>query len=367
MSEQVPEGKVPSREEQLSSLRQKLLGNQAFADCRGRFGFDTLLKVVEEADSPTQFCAKWDALSASARIMGNLLAQYRRDGWTQAYGVLKSALARRAYLLPGETIPLDQTTPLTLVILNPEVTLTVINWLLNIPSQELEYLNFLDENYHSGCHGRYEFHPSGLTCRLAEVLPSLKERADDLGHPKWGFPSNKGRILSEAYCHDVYEKMESFLAGTNRILNICASGMKSVEFSLRFGQWDFEGLSLGIDQCVFAQLYQAEAKQVLSFFSRVQQDYLAVWSFDFPSVSIDPDLNVAVGLHHEREHERWRKEAPMQVSRNVSHGYGAVLEPHCLGDDYTLVKDGGVRNEGWWEDSHQPTELALRFLLVPKE
>ena len=117
---------VPSRQEQLVWLRNYLMGNKTFGSLRaGRFRKDALsiLYEVSQGDNwgPMDFCRGWDEHVAEARIMGNKLAQLKRDGWNDAFRELESAL-NGAYVIEGEDIPLEQTTPVTILVFEPELT-----------------------------------------------------------------------------------------------------------------------------------------------------------------------------------------------------------------------------------------------------
>ncbi len=95
---------VPSREEQLTHLRQKLLGNNVFGKLRGQLGLPITMtiKSMVKDKSATQACAEWDSWSATVRVMVHQLAQYERDGWTHAYEALERALQSSSYVFPGE-------------------------------------------------------------------------------------------------------------------------------------------------------------------------------------------------------------------------------------------------------------------------
>lgn len=326
MSKQVPEN-VPSREEQLSSLRKELIGNSAFSGCRGKWNSDGLLDLVEKNDSPTQFCQKWDKFSGYFRIMGNLLAKYRRDGWQYAADALEKALRCSLNLLPGETIPLEMTEPVTIVMLDPERTLVLLNWLLE--SDPVTLNSFIREL--SGENPEMEV--DIWTRKLFELFPSLVEKE----HERIRLNKYPGSELIEAYSEHVLKKFPK-IRTSSRLEFEHGQYSSHVEF------WN--------NTVAYAVL--ASQKEVLKMFSRDEQEMLATWSFNIPKDYLQVCINAGefrstkisfdVGFYSENEHELWKKEFPMMVSNGFSNGLGAIIDP----PDRVDLTCGQVDRSGHW-------------------
>ncbi len=125
---------VPGRDEQLQRLLERLTGHEAFGRLRGTFDpsvdqMERLTRLIAEAGSPTAFCAAWDQYTADVRVVGNILAQLRRDGWNAAADELESALKWSGYTLSGETVPLNKMAPLTALIIDFPRTHAMLTWM----------------------------------------------------------------------------------------------------------------------------------------------------------------------------------------------------------------------------------------------
>lgn len=321
MSKRVPEVNVPSRDEQLDFLRKMLAGNRAFAACRGRLGGGFPFDLIESSNSPSHFNAEWREMAGKVRIMGNQLAIFRRNGWNDAYEVLKNALTENSYLMPGETVPIQETTPFTLVILDPDKTFIFINWLINSDPLEIDwymeeaYNNVIDLNHSS----------SNETKKLFTAFPSLAnhvfQRKKHLPYP--------GTDFREAFREDVLKKFGD--------ISILRNPVKA--FSLMPWQWNDNVEH--ILEIPFAFLAKGQAKNILGQFDRKMLDKISTWSFDVPNVCLD---NNYIGFHLENEHRKWSEEIPGMASRNISRGYGVVLfpelEPRLFGREYMVSHQG---------------------------
>lgn len=328
MEKHVPEEKkVPSEEKQIEALRKELIGNRTFRSCRGKL-FDVFFKIVEKSENPTQFCSMWDGQTPDMLIMGNLLAKYKRDGWIFAYESLKNALMSDDYLFPEEIIPINQTIPFTAVMLEPKKTLTLVNWLLSVHWCELNC--YLDEK--DGATG-LTFHSSGLTHKLFENFPSLEEfcRERRMYYPYEGADLLKAyeKEICKSFGEDIFQDMES---------------LKGQGLHLIQGQWNDHVEE--VHSMYFVYAFPAEAKDILCKFNREQQKKMAVWTFNFPKIQMWEGFRPAIGLHVEQEQKKWFNKYPMNVSLNVSHGLGAVLNHSRIDDEkYELNKCGNYVND----------------------
>ncbi|MFZ2975950.1 MAG: hypothetical protein WA055_04985 [Candidatus Moraniibacteriota bacterium] len=160
---------VPEEKDQLEFLHQKLLGNNVFKACRGKGGATSIFSAIEKTDNPSQFCSDWNRQTAELRVMGNLLAQLKRDGWEYAFSLLKNALIDNYFLFPGEVV--EKTRPFTIIMPNSTKNLTLLRWITTIhPHEMYKWLrlagayDYLD---------RFPFHNSGLLTSRAILLQSI--------------------------------------------------------------------------------------------------------------------------------------------------------------------------------------------------
>jgi hypothetical protein len=298
-SKQVPEGQtVASKEEQLAKLREKLMGNQVFGRCRGKLGSALeLVDHVENTNSPTEFLNTWDSAVADARVMGNLLATYKRDRWMHAFDALREALYNKAYFFPGETAPLHETSPITILMLDPERTMLMLEWIVKEHWMELNA--WLDKKDGTRTDVTWL---SERTMKLFEMFPTLERRCRD--RRRYNFYEGSDLIFAHR---------DTVVDAFPQIRNI---PMKARDFT--FGQWN-DHIELEAQQFLF--LYEGDQGDLLANFSREEQERIGTWQFDVPKALRFFDI----GLHPESEHERWQKEFPAFASKGTSHGLGAFI------------------------------------------
>ncbi|MEI6057728.1 MAG: hypothetical protein WCQ60_02035 [bacterium] len=299
---QVPEDKqTVNTEQQLNTLREKLMGNQAFAACRGKLGprmTDFVTQFITEAESPTGFCNRWDDFFGKARVMGNLLAQFKRDGLTTAYDELFGALHSESHLFPGEVIPIEETTPVTLVMLDPKRTFLMLKWLLEEHWDSLNaYLEWKE--------GRLDREPSDLVKQLFEAFPTLEKHTTE--RRRRG--DYEGDDLIAAYTDTVFSKFPMVTTSIKLFDDRCL---------LEHDQWNDH---VEIGQHPFCLLLRMEQSEVLKMFSRKEQKLVATWQFNAPKML----KNYGVGLHPESFHAGFSKSHPALVSLGLSQGFGAVI------------------------------------------
>jgi len=298
---QVPEDKHKlSRKQQLETLRAHLAGNHAFAICRGKLGQDIgsiADNLIDEAFSPTNFLYRWDGFFGQVRVMTNLLAQLRRDGLNIAYRELSGALSDSDYLLPGETLPVEATRPITVLMLEPEKTITFLRWLLEAHPGELrKYLGWKDDqqNWQGDP-------PSQLTQKLYELFPALDELARKY---RDGYP---GTELSVAYRRTVAETFSFRPLKKGKVCNLV------------YTQWndDIEH----VDEIPFIYFFEAEQSKVLRRFSRQDQKRVATWQLQVPKTV----ERFCIGLHPENLRIARQRLYPMFHSRGASHGFAVTV------------------------------------------
>lgn len=295
---------IPSRDEQLKALREKLAGHQAFGRIRGHW-HQSLLEITErllhDTASPTAFCAAWDQCAADVRIIGNLIAQLRRDGWTDAEHELQASLRKEGRLMEGEVLPLHETVHATALVFDPKRTFALLSWLRAVELSELGAI-------HDG-----KFVAMLATC-LSDCFPSLRETLERN-------PTGIGleKELVSAYLQEVGDRWMA----TERFSQSCALRLSFFNSKPRI-----EGLWIGYI------LLQDQAA-VLSAFSRKEQKSIATWQCRMPKVLCDsPDEEyplhkishqLKIGFHPESDHVRIKRLAPTTSSAGCSHGYGVRI------------------------------------------
>jgi hypothetical protein len=300
-SKHVPEVAAPSRNEQLATLRTRLLGNQYFAACRGMLG-QVAIKTVDEmigaTNNPSQFSKSWEKFSQGVLVMGNMLAQLQRDGWQEAYTALSSALSTPGYTIPGETVPFEQTKPITLVMLDPERTVLMLNWIIKDHWMDLDaWLDDKDDKPDSR-------KLSERVKKLFELFPTLEHHT----RIRRKHRDYEGKDLLYAYRDSVWSRFPNVLK---------SESFKSLRFT--FGQWNDH---IELHGAKFLFLFDGEQGEALKLFTREQQEQIATWQINIPSAA---QGTIYFGLHPEAEQETWRAEYPSLLSHGLNAGMGAVM------------------------------------------
>ncbi|NIP33129.1 hypothetical protein GWN26_14200 [Candidatus Saccharibacteria bacterium] len=311
------EKKVP--EEQIEFLRKKLTGNEAFGRVRGQLTEKQSLleSVLEEAESPTDFCRRWDQLSSDMRIFGNQLAQFKRDGWDTAYEELTRALKDKTYRLPGETVPLHQTEPITIVMFDFPRTLTLIRWIRCAHWMDLDnYLEELNQSWTDGLSKKYWFssgNPSRtLTHELFKAFPSLKEYT----LTRRQYREYEGWELVKSYYEHVLGKFDH--AKLRDIGQPLTLARDTYNDHLELYRGVGERMCLGY-------ICRADQAEVLSRFSREEQKQIATWTIRMPKVNAENDFRgMFIGFHPEEGHDEWEAESSNLVSIGCHQDYGVV-------------------------------------------
>ena len=320
----MPEEKLNS-EKQLEILRDKLMGNQAFAVCRGKLGTPITgitSNLITETNSPTNFLDEWDEFFGKARVMTNLLAQFHREGMGVAYGELFAALQSKDHFFPGETVPIEKTRPVTLLMLEPTKTIVFLRWLLEEHWVTLrDYLYWKDVEKISSSYGQKVEQPSLLTKQLYEEFPTLEMLA------RKHLDEYEGAELSSAYRETITNTFSR---------EILKNGDRA---ELVYSQWNDHVENVG--RIPFLYMFDMEQSKVLKLFSREDQKRVATWQFHLPKVIALP---IYIGLHPEEFHDDLEKVHPAFVSRGKSQGLGAL----------TLL-DNPVSGHNSGEDSTYPT------------
>lgn len=357
MKKHVPEG-VASKEVQLDTLLQSLLGHQGFSRLRGKCGrsvSEVIENLLEKADSPNDFCNLWDQFAADVRVLGNMLAKYRRDGWAVAEKEMFAALTYYGgkHLLPGEKIPAQKTVPVTVVMLDPERTLRMIHWIVAGDNMDMYYVMKKGE------------YKNPLVQKLFESFPSLKEYMGQ-------FREVDAALIAALY-RDVMEHFPEYREMQGRRLKIDADPERLSSFTNVFMHvWD-EMQHVSVDS--FGFVVFGKQNEVLRRFSREQQKRIGTWQLHLPRALLTDSKKAQVsfadqfaqqsashrfsrleiGFFPEAEHARWTELYPNMTSRGIAYGLGA------------MAAVGGMRNTQLTETAFPVTNPKkpeeLRFWL----
>ncbi|MFZ5365034.1 MAG: hypothetical protein ACOZBH_02435 [Patescibacteria group bacterium] len=258
MTDQVPEASVQSQGEQAAFLRQKLTGNRAFHRLRGKLKelLDpaSFFKMVTDANSPTNFNSQWQQRSTDLLVMGNLLAKLRKKGYWSAYTELQRALTEPTFFFNGETVPLDQSLPFTLMIHDFPRALAMIKFLRSAISAE-DLKEFFP--------GDYEFLEMDLEMRIRKLVELYKKTR----------LTEKIIRKSVVFENTVLDRTISL-----NWENFSKYGFVSAE--------DYYQRSVGLD-FNFGTLLQAEPDEILRQIPRDQQKNVSIWFFRLPRILWD--------------------------------------------------------------------------------
>jgi hypothetical protein len=301
VKERVPEGARATEEVQIKLLVEKLIGHDLFRKHRGKMGklVDVLENLIGTSDSPTELLRRYDELTSAGRVFATMLGQLARDGCSYAVSELLATLRDETRLFWGEEMPLEDTEPITLVLVDPVRSLAFAG-LFTRKHQQLFGWGISDD----------ELDPEFV--RVREMFPVLRGlRFGMLTQDKWS-------CVAHAYSCLLYDN--------KAVLRELDPEHTSTRLRLENVPTGGAFLNEGID---FARLVRgADQRAVLSRFNRAEQDQIATWQFSLPRRWLEARYtSIYVGLHPENEHERWKRKFPMFVSGGIQNGYGALVIP----------------------------------------
>lgn len=287
---QVPDVTEVDDEEQMRQLFLELAGkSEAFKACRGKLGepLTTMFESwIEEQDSVNNVLEQWGSLIPPTRVMLSVLSKLKRDGYEHAYEELSAALSRPGYLFDGETVPVHETRPVTVVMLDP-----VRTWLM--------------------IYNAAGDHPEWTTRRGFSkefpMFPALKRK-----YMRRRFPA-LGKAYQETYHSAV----------TSRFLGYIPEGAQ--QLFLKPDQYT-DGVC---NELPFLYLFDGkEQSEVMGLFPREVQSQICCWKFNVPKII----GHFQIGLHdnHYQTRGEWSKKCPSLVSVNNNKTdpydyYGLIL------------------------------------------
>jgi hypothetical protein len=325
----VPEVSEPRDE--LEALVMQLAGHNAFALCRGEMQLD-LIYIIENIirRSPNREGAKKKLREffGAALIMGNKLAQLHFSGQKKAYSELEGALTRDHFVFTYESVPLDKTRPVTILMLEPEKTIVLLRWMAEGRTAELNRFVGFDPLSHFK---NYEVQE--VTRELFKVFPSLESHVKESLRTDRDNGSELALIFKEA----IVGLPDSFPGSLPLISD-------NMEYLLHTTE---HGGSGSIFTFPIAWMFPGKDQaQVLAMFSRDDQKRVATWQIDVPEISLKHNggfRDIKIGVHPEHEHRIWEKKAPAFTSKGLSNGHGTLYHSYSLTID-TLRQ---YRNEIW--------------------
>ena len=299
---QVPEIQVPTREEQLQVLRDTLAGNHAFGRLRGKFRqpmFGFVGDLIKQSDSRTAFKNSWHDTASDVAVIGSLLTKFHRDGWTHAAEELERALKFSEFLIEGESIPLEKTQPITIILLNPEKSIPLLAW---VSRHNMDITNLM-EDLSLDWDGKY--HAIKKPEALREFLLL--------------FPGILDRQTNGISKYKINDHID------NVIGTISAATRKGLDKSIQRWKVEKVGRVGGIlrNVCFGFEMEQGEA---LALFTREEQKHLASWQCRIPACidlyTYAYEWHMPVHFHSERIHHAVQHLSPIGASAGCSHELG---------------------------------------------
>jgi hypothetical protein len=364
MKKQVPEERDPIGSlKQIEQLLERLAGHQVFGRRRGTLNYFAfkIAEMVEEAETPSQFLKIWDEFSGDMRVLGNMLAQEHRDGNFAACNALVEALANSNYRFPGEAIPVQKTSPLTLVMFEPHKTFAMLNWIMQ--GRRSDIRRYITEG-HKGF--QYDPHPTDSPAQIQygqEYWRLQYQRVAKMFRAYTTLEKVFSSGLSRLYTPVFYPGWELLYSYGAEVLQKYRIGYPNenpelLGLQIRWGQYD-EDLEpkpqshsiYTIDEveveCTgyFVFLFKGDQAGFLERFDRKQQKKIATWQFHVAPDALEDMRNWKVGMHPEPEHAAFQKLNPRMVSASVSKGWGALLEPS--GDYEAFYKGSKLDPSGY--------------------
>lgn len=319
----IPE--VISLDAQAEKLALTFGGNTDFEDVRGKCG-DTFLATTDaamltkegNAQAPSAGVRDLKKFFISFANVRNKIAQLERDGYTLAAHEAREALKYPDYRMLGEISPICGTTPVTLVMLNPELTL----WLL--------------EHYQFG----------GYRKKDLDAWNTPEAIRDALFYEFYQHSYEWAAIASSTVCASLAVRGDELL---KRILGQRSSERAASKPTITYLKMSVrlpdapKNKNLAFDSSYFAIACPASKHNILRCFTKQEQRRIALWEFHLPRTYAQwEEKELHFGLHQQGEHEYWmRKYAPL-CSLNRTHGYGAIAYP---GEAYSCFDEKAKRSK----------------------
>ncbi len=305
---QDPEKPILSEEQQLAALYEVLARHSdAFGKCRGKLGGDNpaLTHILSKSDSPTAFRTQWMEFASKVTVIGGLLAKFWRDGMEIAYRELLAALMGD-HVIIGETVPLEQTTPLTIVMFDPERTLALIPWLQNHHGTSMWHqLTEFDKAVAERIDGVL----TDETIRLMELYPTLMHRLAER--------RMAANPIGQEFCD----------AQRDAVLNRFAIDDTWIPLTMAHNLGSHLRIPDTTDGMPLAFLHRGTQDEVLRRYERRQHPEIATWQLHVPTFMLPEqmsDLSFGFQSEHHDYTEARRRNYRSFASVGFQHGLGVM-------------------------------------------
>lgn len=315
-----------------------------FQQHRGQLG--VFVRFLEEifgdkessyfCESPSQF-RRLNFFSGDLLALGNKIMQLKRQGETEFMEEVLRALRISKYLLPGEE-PIDkETTPVTLLMLDPKKTIFLLRAMM--PYGFFDELSVFVNPQQISRQWVERIRPS--IPKIFDLFPSLKKyvrfwteaatpREKELDR------SRAADCIRSAYLVDVVTNFwphlgelairKHFIDSRQFVGDACGFDRNDSVFELDWKENQERHFKTSEFGSSFLYAVKGERTEVLSRFPRNLQKRIASWQLRVPK-----DIGYQyIGLHEADEHLFWKKRWPIFASRGekgVSHDLGAILMP----------------------------------------
>ena len=244
-----------------------------------------------------------------------LIARLERDGHSVAATELASALRYPRHQMLSETVPVEKTVLVTIVVPRPDIVLPLLSW--------LKAMRHSKDDFRLAISGAEGARPD-LVAFFKAASPLFSVTMEDASPLDYGVTT---QLL------DWYRKQVGGPMVDEIVARLPKSEHRRDWASYRLHMHCLEGgREKGCSQLspMLGWVFRKSQKQVLSAIDRDKQGQFATWQIDLPERYDDTYGGIAFGLHPESEHELWKRRYRSLVSHGLQHGYGAIAMPHDL-------------------------------------
>lgn len=348
-------------------ILKKLGNHQILAKWRGNLTpeqRDFLFHMLSNSESPSDFRKKWQEFMSNFQVIGNLLKQHERDGKTEIKEELTSALDYQSYIFPGQKLREKELQPVTFIILEPDKTLQLVNflnlelhWFLHISpysvaKNKFRYKNDKRFKTEQGYHNLLKKYIP-LFKKLIQTFPILGEIQN------WHDMSAVSRYLRAAYQIEIVEKFKTFSKAT-KDFSFLPQTYYNNEQKLQFTRI-FNSRKDCIKLHGFLFGIKGTADNVLKYFSEEEIKKIAFWQINIPHKLLESFYsrlffsNIKIQLYSAEEHEYWKKLYPTLTSTNSNNNQGITI-------NIPTVK--GCSNCGFIKHKHPFTKSRFIFRMI---
>ena len=302
---------------QLAHLRDKLTGNLAFKECRGRFGdaFDRIVQdLMPDEGNPSKFRRDFEKLSSASTVMTSLLAFYRYNGWERAYDELQEALKDGSHVVTGESFSDEETVPMTVIMFAPQITLRILHWL---HTERLADLNRFIKK--AECD---KDEASEATNQLHMDYRNLYSLSRDRLERNGGEGEELFTLLEQETRHlpKEFEPAQSLrIANRHQIVRTS----------------DRRGSTVPFEKPVAYLFPRRDKRSVAHMFTESGRKKMAMWQFNLPH-RLTHGSGCPIIIQPESERSYWMNILPGNVSADVIHGFGMLAKTYSFHHDIEM-------------------------------